>query len=260
MNKSIITSLLLLSISSFLYSQVDMTELDKKYTPISSSKMKPGGGGDGYISNLRNGVSFELLGLTRGQFSFEYQREVFNPSVVALVSVGFPIAHDFVHRFYGTEWASFSSVYNELGYSEFYTNGTTTTTSPWFQTGIRVLFDNPEDLDGRGFEVRFRMQKEKLNFPSSGTYYDFSQLPSDLDIKHRTIFISYRSQASNTPRSRFIHGLSYGLGIRMIDYPSIKLVQENGSFTSNTVAQLGDTPKELILVSVLFTYSVGFGW
>lgn len=259
MYKILLSYLFVFCVSDVLYSQVDMTELDRKYTPISSGNKQPGG--TSHVSSMHNGISFELMGLTRGQLSFEYQREILVPNVVGMVSVGIPVIHDFVHRFYGTEWAAFAPSSNQLGYNEYYTSGATSQSAPWFQAGLRILFDDPEDLDGRGIEVRYRIQNETLNFSrASNDLYDFSALKSDLKMKHRSLFISYRSQASNTPRSLFIHGLSYGLGFRMIDYPTVKLEQDLFSFSSTTIAKLDGGRSNLLLISVLLTYTVGFGW
>jgi hypothetical protein len=261
MRKQISFTIIFFTLAYVMLGQADMTELDRKYTPLSSTKKRPVGANDGLIGGVRNGVSFEILGLSRGQLSFEYQREVFVPNVVGMVSLGAPILGDFVHRFYGTEWASFTTMNNELGYDQLYTNGATLKAAPWFQAGIRVLFDDPEDLDGRGIELRFRTQTERLDFSGvTSDFYDFSLLPSDYEVRHRTLFISYRAQSSSAPRSRFISGLSYGLGIRMVNYPTIRIEEDNSFMSSLSKLSLDGSRKELVMISVLLSYSIGFGW
>ncbi len=260
MKNSIISALIVLCPLVFL-SQSDYSELDKKYTPQSSQKEPILGRGASNLSSVKNGLSFELMALTRGQLSFEYQRQIYFPQLVGLVSAGIPVGNDFVHRAYNAEWASGGGSSSELDYYQFFNYSRSIEARPWFQVGLRVLFDEPKDMDGRGIELRYRRQKEVFSFSNSEDFIDLSRLTGEYGVTHQTIFISYRAQVSNIPKSRFIHGVSYGLGIRTISFPLIKVVEVSDIFSNNQVAVAqGNEMTEFSNLIVLFTYSVGLAW
>ncbi|MFN6379127.1 MAG: hypothetical protein ACK4WD_07620 [Flavobacteriales bacterium] len=260
MNKLVLSTALLFCFN-VLVAQSELDELDKKYTPMSSGKEQLSDQIKSKVGTVHSGLSFEVMSLTRGQLSFEYQREIFVPSVVGFVSVGIPFSYDFVHRFYGSEFSSSISTENELSMYELYNNSSRISSSPWFQLGCRILFDEPGDLDGRGIELRYRRQKERLELSNSNSSgYDFSQIDSDVEFGHQTLFISYRAQSRRSSNSRFIYGLSYGVGFRMIDVPVVKYSSSIGMFTTSDIATYDGSKKEQTLISVLFTYTVGFGW
>ena len=261
MSKFILIATLLLSFN-VIVAQSDLEALDKKYTPVSSGKDQLSDHVKNKVGELRQGISFEVMSVTRGQLSFEYQREVLGPSIIGLVSVGIPFSYDFTHRFYGSEFETLSAPMGQLSVVDFYEISNKVRATPWLQIGCRFILDEPGDLDGRGIELRFRFQRESFDLKnSSNGFYDFSQIDEDIRVGHQTIFISYRSQTRSSSSSRFIHGLTYGIGYRMVSVPVIKYFNnQDPNATSSYLTSYDGSRNSQSVFSVLLTYTVGLGW
>lgn len=261
---------LLLSMQSI----AQVNELDKKYTPATTSPFNYDTNKAVRASSMHNSsISAELLSIGRGGILLTYERTIHN-GFSAFVSIGPKFTKDFVGNLLNTGSPDFVFAdekiqSNEISSFQLYsTPFKYSSSSPIFQLGMRFLDD--EFLSGRGIEFMIRRYNETFILPQlngrtqifniDGAAYSNKEFKAQL--KTTMIYVGRRFEDFS---KNIALGISYGLGLRINNLPTINYEvtnQQNSNwneYASYNVTVRDNIRKSSVAPSAYFTISIGLG-
>jgi hypothetical protein len=249
-------------------------ELDQKYRPKEgSSKELSAESNETPRANgiIKNALYFEPLLLSRGNVALTYEREISKIGISLVGTLGYNIFPDYVtlstlkeDMFLG---GTYSSNPSTLTSADYFSKASQDGGGLFFQGSARIfLREYFGDLDGSGLELIYRRSSQNFIIPGNdaNTQQDFITYPKpQIDpVTYTSFVIAFRSQTVGTGRRPFIHGITYGIGIRQVKFPSYIYTDTTDQFGNyiQSVNRSSDKFETTQGFTLMFNYSLGFGW
>jgi hypothetical protein len=249
-------------------------ELDKKYRPKEgSSKELSAETNTAPRENgiIKNALYFEPLLLSRGNVALTYEREISKIGISLVGTLGYNIFPDYVtlstlkeDMFLG---GTYSNNPSTLSSSDYFSKASQDGGGLFFQGSARIfLREYFGDLDGSGLEMIYRRSSQNFIIPGNGTntQENFITYPkAQIDpVTYTSFVVAFRSQTVGTGRRPFIHGLTYGIGIRQVKFPSYTYTDTTDQFGNyrQVINRSSDKFETTQGFTLMFNYSLGFGW
>ncbi len=244
---------------------------DKKYSP-QNMELDERGKYKSKNSNVkRNAFYFEPFLLAKSLISATYERELHPKGISCTTTLGYHFYEDLVMKRFINDraHAEFRGAQNRnaLDYDEYFEVSSHAGLGPFFQASLRFFnLEYNEHLDGTGFELIYRWSTQQYTFPNelydSRNFNNVYPEPSTEKLIHSALFLAYRSQYTGSGRKPPIYGVSFGLGVRRLQFPSYSRLDLQNEFGSSVtkIVRNGDDYESAVAFAVLLTYSIGFAW
>ena len=249
-------------------------DLDKKYRPKEgSSKELSANSIESPRENgiIKNALYFEPFLLSRGNAALTYEREISDIGISLVGTLGYNVFTDYVTLSFLKEDMFLGGTYENkpsvLSSYEYFQKSSQEGGGLFFQASARIfLREYFGDLDGSGLELMYRRSNHSFLIPgndaNTSTYSYIYSEPQEDPVTYQSFILAYRSQMVGTGRRPFIHGLSYGIGIKQVKYPTYTysdVYDQFGNF-KQTINRSGNSFETTTGFTILFNYSLGFGW
>jgi hypothetical protein len=249
-------------------------DLDKKYRPkegsskdLSSNSIET----PKQSANIKNALYFEPFLLSRGNAALTYEREISDIGISLVGTLGYNVFTDHLTLAFLKEdmfiAGSFETKASVLSSYDYFQKSSQEGGGLFLQASARIfLREYFGDLDGSGLELIYRRSSHSFLIPgndaNTDTYsYTYSK-PQEDPVTYQSFVIAFRSQTVGKGSKPFIHGLSYGVGIRQVTFPTYTYADDTDQFGNykQTINRSGNSFETTTGFTVLFNYSLGFGW
>lgn len=249
-------------------------DLDKKYRPKEGSSKELSANSietPKQSANIKNALYFEPFLLSRGNAALTYEREISDIGISLVGTLGYNVFTDnltlaFLREdmFIGGSYETKASVLSSYDYFQ---KSSQAGGGLFLQTSARIfLREYFGDLDGSGLELIYRRSRHSFILPgkdaNTDTYSYIYAKPQEDPVTYQSFVIAFRSQTVGKGSKPFIHGLSYGVGIRHVTYPTYTYADTQDQFGNykQTINRSGNSFETTTGLTILFNYSLGFGW
>ena len=242
-------------------------ELDQKYTPPSNSPFGEGSEQSATI-DVKQAVMFEPFWLGRGILGATYERAI-TPSISGFFGAGIRVADDFIQRNTLDIWdETYSLSSGPLPFPRLLNASTNSGGGGHLQLGLRYYFGETPFDDG-GIEIGWRRQTGGLSLDYTNLSdeiggFTFQSVPRDKNIQYSssTFYLAYHASATGGTKGNRVGGMTYGIGLKTIEYDSINISEDNTVSweTTYSLERNGDRTKMSPMLVLFFSYRIGYGW
>lgn len=242
-------------------------ELDQKYTPPANSAFGEGSEEKATI-DVKRAIMFEPFWLGRGILGATYERAI-TPSISGFFGAGIRVADDFVQRNTLDIWdETYSLSSAPLPFTRILNASTAASGGSQIQLGLRYYFGETPFDDG-GLELGWRRQTGALALSFSELSdeiggFTFQSIPRNNAINYTSssFYIAYHASATGGSKGNRVGGMSYGIGVKTIEYDGLSISEDNSVSweTTYSLIRTDDRVKTSPMLVLFFSYRIGYGW